>query len=129
MAGAYASHQQRVGQTERLDHGLAYLVRWIGLQLIPADFYFGLRRLRARRRFRSRRTRRRASPQALEMVERIGQASGLPADMGLDIGQDRVFVEIVFDDARDIGIDRFIIRDPRSDGIGERYVSLSHRPA
>ncbi len=57
----------------------------------------------------------------------LARASGA-GRYALDTGQYRLFGEIIADDLRNISIDRFIIGDAVSNGVGERYVPRAHGP-
>jgi hypothetical protein len=58
----------------------------------------------------------------LQVVERVAECLRLAADVGLDIGQDRILAEIVADHARHIGVDSLVVSDAGTDRIRERDV-------
>ena len=55
-----------------------------------------------------------------QVVERIGQRVGLPADAGVDVRQNRVLPQIVADDPRHVGVDRLVVGDAGADRVGQR---------
>jgi hypothetical protein len=106
-----------VGETDssiigRVGHDLLAQLRelalggaWAHNHAIPTGFAHGLRH------------------QLVQVVEGLLQAFLLAADIGLHVRQDRVLVEVVFDNAWHVGIDRLVVRHARPDRVGQRHVT------
>ena len=57
------------------------------------------------------------------MVEDIGEVVFLTADIGFDVVEDRLLIEIIFDDPRDVGVDGLVVSDAGSDRVGDRHLA------
>lgn len=55
------------------------------------------------------------------------QCRRLVTPEGLDIGQDRVLVEIEADEIGEVGVDEFVVGDPVADRIGHTDPTGTHR--
>ena len=42
---------------------------------------------------------------------------------GFDIGQNRIFVQVVADDARNVGVERLVVGQAGAEGVGHRHVA------
>src|SRR6266851_3906949 len=107
----------------QVDAGLADVIFRVGDELRPAFVEFLQTRSRTDRDAVAARFADRLDHELGQVVERIAQPLRLAADMGLDIGQDRVLGEVIADDARHVGIDRLVVGDTGADSVGERQVA------
>jgi hypothetical protein len=51
------------------------------------------------------------------------RSAGFRGQIGVHIRQDRILVEVVFDDARDVGVDDLVVGHPGADGVGHGDVA------
>jgi hypothetical protein len=114
-----------VGQTDRFDHGLADVVRRVSLHRAPTGIKLALAGMGPNGDAIAARLTDRLDHQFVEMIQGIGQALILAADMGVHIGQNGVFIEVVANDARHIGIGRLVVGNAGADGVRERYIALA----
>lgn len=54
-------------------------------------------------------------------AEHLPQGLGLLEPVGVDIGQDRVLVEVVPRELRDVGVDELVVGDAVADRVGQRH--------
>ena len=65
----------------------------------------------------------RLGDELVEIGERVSQPFLLAADMGLDVLDQRLLAQVIFDDPGHIGIDRLVIRNAGADRIGDRDIA------
>ncbi len=57
--------------------------------------------------------------QFVQVVQHVGELLFIPADVGRDVGQNRIFTGVVTDDLGDISVNHLVIGDTRSRGVGQ----------
>ena len=126
VAGGHAVLGQR-GRDRQLQRRLADVVARVRQQPGAKIVELGARGVRANDQAVAAGFGDRLHHQFGQVVQRVGQRVRFGADMGFDIGQDRVLAEIVADDARHVGIHRLVVGHPGADGVGDRHVAAAPR--
>ena len=111
------------GRDRKRDAGLADVVGGVGEQLGAAVLELGPAGARPDGDAVAARLAHGLDDELVEMVERVSQRLRLAADMGLDVRQDRLLVQVVADHARHVGIDRLVVGDAGADRVGQRDVA------
>ena len=61
--------------------------------------------------------------QRLQIVEGVFQLFRLAAEMGLDVGEQRLFAQVIADHVRDIDVDALVVGDAGPGRVGNRHVA------
>ena len=61
--------------------------------------------------------------QRLQIVERVFQPLGIAAEMGLDVGEQRLLAQVVANHVRHVGVDTLVVGNPGSRRVGDRHVA------
>ena len=63
-----------------------------------------------------------------EPVEHLGEGVGLLEPPGVDVAEDRLLVEVVAHEVRDVGVGELVVGDAVAEGVGEHDIAGEHRP-
>ena len=116
---------QKTGRTRKRDGRLGEVVAWVGFDQIGKFAAFCLRAVRTNQHAIATRFAHSFNHQLVQIFQHIAAVSLAFAEIGVDVGQNRLFFEIVADHLWHIGIDRFVVGDTGADGVCQRDIAAA----
>ncbi|OAG77089.1 hypothetical protein Amal_01627 [Acetobacter malorum] len=106
------------GGDGKIDHRLADVIAGVFFQAAAEFVQFVLRGMRTNQQAIATGLANRFDNQLVHISQCVGQPLRFCADMRIDAIQNRVFIQIITDNARHIGVDGFIIRHTGTQRVG-----------
>ena len=113
----------QAGSAGEIERGLGNVVARIGLDLARELFALPRRGLRADQHAVTAAFAHRLHHQLVEIGEHVLALLVFGQQKGFDVGQDGIFVQVVADHARHVGVDGLVVGEAGAEGIGHGHVA------